>query len=142
MNNVPIHIAPLDSSVVGHFWPAAAPLIAAALSWSRDRWTLDSIKADLDSGDKRLWVVFRGKEMISAYVTVNTDFPEARVCTILACGGTDAASWVEQVLTGVESAAIAEGCTQVEIIGRPGWRRLCAGYDHAGDWLVKNLEAS
>lgn len=139
MRDEPLHIAPLDASVVGHFWGAAAPLIAAALPYARGRWTLESLKADLDSGEKRLWVVFRDREMVSAYVTVNTDFPEMRVCTILACGGTDADSWVAPVLQGVETAAIAEGCAQVEIIGRPGWHRKCPDYELAGTWLVKEM---
>lgn len=139
MRNEPLHVAPLDASVIGHFWAAAEPLISAALIYARGRWTLDSVKADLDSGDKRLWLVFRGRDVVAACVTANTDFPAARVCTILACGGTDADTWVAQVLQGIEAAAISEGCTQVEIIGRPGWHRKCPNYELAGVWLVKEL---
>lgn len=114
-------------------------MIAEALPYAKGRWTLAGIESDLADGGKRLWGVFHGPKLICAIVTVNTDFPAARVCTILVCGGRDVDSWVAMALGKIEAAARADGCGQVEIIGRPGWERKCRGYDKAGVWLVKEL---
>lgn len=135
----PVAVVPIDATVLPQFWSAAEPMIAAALPYARNRWTVPGIKADLESGDKRLWGVFSDCRLICAIVTVNTDFETVRVCTILICGGAGVDTWVNAALDEIEAAASADGCAQVEIIGRPGWRRKCAGYDHAGEWLVKEI---
>ncbi len=135
----PVQAVPIDAGLIDGFWPKVAPWVAAALPWARGRWTLESIHDDLTGDFKRLWCVFRDNQVISAVVTVNTDFPAVRVSTILLCGGADADSWVPLILRNIEAAARAEGCGQVEIIGRPGWRKLCPEYDLAGVWLVKEL---
>jgi hypothetical protein len=130
-------IVSVSPHAVQHYWPEVRGMLKRADL--AQRFTLDKIEDDLIAGDKRLWVVLSGERAVAAVVTVITSFPTQRVCTILLCGGEDVDSWVNQVLGRVEEYARWEDCGQVEIIGRPGWRRKCAAYDHAGEWLVKEL---
>ncbi len=134
-----VEIVPLDSSVTEAFWPKAGPMIEKALPYAKNRWTLESIRTDLQTGSKWLWIAFQGREAIACFVTCFSSFPAAEVCTILICGGKDVDSWVAMVLKNIENAARENGCSQVEIIGRPGWHRKCPDYDLAGLWLVKEL---
>ena len=132
-------ISAANKSDIAVLWPVVAPWIAGALPYAKGRWTLASLCRDLSVGLKRLWLVFKEKAPIACFVTCNTTFPGARVCTILIAGGIDSDSWVGPGLVEVEEAARKEGCGQVEIIGRAGWERKCPSYTKAGVWLVKEL---
>lgn len=133
-----IKVQPTASAVASH-WREIAPLITDALAYCRQRFVLGEIRDKLERGRMSLWVFVRAGQIIGAVVTVNTDFSTLRLCTILLCGGEDIDAWADDGLRAIERQALAEGCRQVEIVGRPGWRRKCAGYEHAGDWLVKDL---
>lgn len=130
---------PADRTQIAALWPHVFGFVTEALKYGQGRFTVESIRERLGAGRARLWVVQRDRDTIAAVVTVNSDFPAKRVCTILLCGGADLDEWMGDTLHKVEAAARAEGCAQNEIIGRPGWERKCPGYDKAGVWLVKEL---
>ncbi len=129
----------VDWAAVPALWPRVEGYLSDALKYNRDRFTLEDIRDGLMSERMRLWIISQDEDLVCAFVSVITSFPAQRVCTILLCGGRDADSWVGSGLGSIEEYARGEGCGQVEIIGRPGWRRKCAAYDHAGEWLVKEL---
>ena len=137
-----ITVLPVPAQSVARRWQQVAPMLDAALPYAQGRFTLQGIYDDLEDGSKDLWAFYRGAEIIGAVVTVYTDFPALKLCTVLLCGGNDIDEWKDQGLDAIERAALRDGCSQIEIVGRPGWRRKCASYDHAGDWLVKNLRAA
>lgn len=132
-------IARAHPSDMALLWPTVAPWLEGAIPYAKGRWTLKSLWEDLSGGFKRLWLAFKDKAPIACFVTCNTDFPGARVCTILIAGGSDSDQWVRPVLREIEDQARKEGCGQVEIIGRAGWERKCPNYHKAGVWLVKEL---
>lgn len=132
-------VAAVDTADLGAWWPVAAPLLGKALPGLRGRWTIEEIEADCRAGDKRLWVVLMGAELVCAVVTVIISFSTQKVCNILLCGGEDLDAWVAKVLDAMDEYAAWEGCGQIEIIGRTGWAKKCPGYEMAGVWLVKEL---
>jgi hypothetical protein len=132
-------VAAVEMTDLDAWWPVASPLVDKALPGLRGRWSLEEIEADCRAGNKRLWVVLRGSELLSAVVTVIISFSTQKVCNILLCAGQDMDSWVTEVLDTIDEYAAWEGCAQVEIIGRDGWERKCPDYQKAGVWLVKEL---
>lgn len=134
-----VNVTAIYPKAVAAHWGIAAPWIERAVEHGRCRFTLDSIREDLIEGRKTLWLVSIGETLVAAIVTAVTAFPNKRVCTILLCGGGEVDEWVGRALDTLEEYARWRDCAEIEIIGRPGWRRKCAGYDHAGEWLVKEL---
>lgn len=115
-------------------WPRVAAMVAAADLRGR----FGDVGPDLAEGRKLLWLA-EGDDMLGAAVTCITDFPEKRVCTILLCGGTDLDQWQPGLRSLIEDYAQQQNCEEIEIIGRPGWHRICPDYELAGLWLVKGL---
>jgi hypothetical protein len=111
---------------VARLWPHLAHYIARAMARGGMGRFAD-VEADVLGADAYLWVATAAGAILAAAVTKVTGAGSARLCTIVACGGHD---WprFRFLIAGLESYARAEGCTAVEICGRPGWQRRLAGY--------------
>lgn len=85
------------------------------------------VEADILGGNAYLWVATDVNAILAAAVTKVTQEDDARLCTIVACGGRDMERW-GSLIEGIEKYARAEGCGAIEICGRPGWARRLREY--------------
>ncbi len=103
-------------------WPVAAPLIQKALDRGSS-YTLDQVYEGLCNKNMQLWMW--GEE--AALVTTIQTKAGITFCLLLALGGANLSAWF-QYLPIVEAWAKDEGCEEVRVYGRLGWKRL-TGYD-------------
>lgn len=87
----------------------------------------DDVEADVLASNAYLWLAIDNDAILAAAVTKVTNEPLGRLCTIVACGGYD---WDRfgRLIEGLEKYAKSEGCTAMEICGRPGWSRRLKDY--------------
>lgn len=120
-----VEIRPILSSDVDLYWPKAAPLIQKAIDHSLGEFTLEHIHDLLIKGEKALWIVFRGIEIIAAITTRidHYEYSDMKNVTIDYAGGKDFADW-SMFTDYIEPVYKAMGCDNILIAGRLGWLRL------------------
>ena len=85
------------------------------------------VEADVLASNAWLWLAIENTTVLATAVTKVTQENGGRLCTIVACAGRD---WTKfgGLIAGLEAYARAEGCSAVEICGRPGWMRRLPHY--------------
>jgi len=111
-------------------WDQVTPLISNALRYSYQEYDLEDIKQGLLDRDMQLWVAFREDMITTCMITRILKFPKAKHLVILIYSGED----VKRMLPFKEKLyewAKGQGCTSVQLYGRPGWERVLAkeGYE-------------
>jgi hypothetical protein len=73
----------------------------------------------------QLWILARDGAIVGALVTEILRWPRRTVCRLVLAGAEDGLrdEWLAW-RGALEAWARAEGCTAMEIYGRPGWARL------------------
>lgn len=104
----------------------------------RQQLTKESVEAGILGGDLQLWCVFNGEQMIAACVTEIADYPRARECIVVLCGGQDSADWLH-FLGVIEAWAAQSNCSRAVIDGRMGWIRKLPDYKPVAITLAKEL---
>jgi len=107
-------------------WPRVAHLVCRAMARGRMGRFAD-VEADVLASNAWLWLAIERSAVLAAAVTKVTEEDGERLCTIVACAGRD---WTKfgRLIGGLEDYARAEGCSAVEICGRPGWMRRLPDY--------------
>lgn len=119
------------SEQIHSVWPVYKPLIQKALDRGSN-YTIDEILEGLVSKDMQLWTW--GDE--AAMVTSIQNKDDKRWCLLLALGGTNMEVW-SVYLPILEEWAKSQGCQELRIYGRPGWKKL--GFDIEYTKLVRKL---
>ncbi len=107
-------------------WPKVKPLILSAMMRG-DFGAFAPVEADVLNGDALLWIAKDEKEIVAACVSQIGETEWRKVCTIIACGGTEMRRWLG-LLDQIEAYAKAEGCSASRIVGRDGWSAVLPAY--------------
>ena len=125
-------------------WRDVAALLRPAVEASAGRMTMDRLRDQLDDKNFQLWVAWRGKELIGAWISTLTVLcdGETKVCELLYCGGNNIQTWLDLGLDIVERWARSKGCGSITIVGRLGWGRITRhrGYEHFVTVLEKEID--
>jgi hypothetical protein len=89
-------------------------------------------------GDALLWVVADDLKIVAAIVTQLEKTETKKVCTILACGGSNMRDWLH-LIDKIENFARAEKCAAMRIFGREGWGAVLPSYMPKRVMLEKEL---
>lgn len=119
--------------------------IAAVLEHAHSERDIEHVIAALVAGESQLWVQYSDAgEHIGTAVTRIIDYECLRVCVIEHCFGLSGqAEAYFSSIEEIERWAAYNGCQEVRIIGRKGWRRALAdqGYEHRYEVIGKRLNA-
>lgn len=115
----------------------ARPWLQAAIeAHKRPLWTMAEVEAQLAAHQARLWV---GERSCILTEVLEYEHVGEKVMHVWLAGGD--LSEIKQAITPIEAWARDEGCTQISIDGRAGWRRVMApfGYEHETTSIRKFL---
>lgn len=120
--------------------PIVAPYLALPIAYTRGQQTLGSVFQALDRGQYQLWTIIGpGGLVYAAMVTEILQYVGgAKTCMLLLLGGTEMRRWIH-LIEEVEQWAREEGCSQLEIHGRRGWKRMLKQYTQPFIVLRKEL---
>jgi hypothetical protein len=122
---------------IAKVWPKVKPLIRSAMERA-DFGSFSPVERDVLESRALLWVAYDGKDIAAACVTQIEETERRKVCTLVACGGSQFRRWVG-LLGEIEEYARAEGCSASRIIGRDGWAAVLPAYRHHCVVLEKDL---
>lgn len=98
-------------------------ILKPAIERSRGRESFASILQEIDEGRSVLWTGFKGNKLMVAATGQVITYPHARVLRIPFLAGegmTDILQNEQEVL----DFAVKQGCSSMELIGRPGWEKV------------------
>lgn len=123
-------------------WPAIKGHVEEALSHSAGRLAPDDVKALLATGDMQACIIFLPEEerLLATICTEVMEYPRAKVLDLALCAGERMDLWLV-AMPWMESFAREQGCTQIQVQGRPGWARVLAsrGFSEASRLVVKEV---
>lgn len=115
------------------YWPLLLPFIEKALTYSGGRTAPDDVLKGLTTLDRegktrfQLWAVVDERGEIKAIATTEVKvYPHKTACRIDLCSGSARKGWTHHI-DGIARWAKSIGCDYLEIIGRPGWKRVFKG---------------
>ncbi len=116
----------VDPARVEEVWPLARQFIKTAMEHA-DFGPFSVVEHDVFNGDALLWLAWIDPIIQAAAVTQVSQSAKGKVCTIVACGGSDHPQWIG-LLGQLEAYAKSLECKTMRLIGRRGWRRVLPDY--------------
>jgi hypothetical protein len=115
----------VPASAVPSLWPRAQGFIERALAEGDGHLLAEDVLAALQRREMQLWVLRRDDLLVGALITEIVRWPRRTVCRLVLAGAEDGLREEWLPCRGLlERWARAEGCTSIEIYGRPGWARI------------------
>lgn len=108
---------------INEAWPFHVPLLEKAIPYSDGKYTLEDIKEGLKSRNFQLWAASRDETPTTVMVTKIIQYPQAKTLLIMLYAG----EGIEKMIhfkAAIYEWAKSQGCTEIELYGRPGWERV------------------
>ena len=110
--------------------PALLPYLRKSEKWTRGRATVDDILRFVLNGQMQLWIVHEENTIYGHVVTEIKEYPRCKMLTVQYCAGEPShMQYVDdEIFNLLDRFAKDAGCTGVEFVGRPGWRKQADKY--------------
>ena len=110
--------------------PALLPYLRKTEKWTRGRATVDDILRFVLNGQMQLWIVHEENTIYGHVVTEIKEYPRCKMLTVQYCAGEPShMQYVDdEIFNLLDRFAKDAGCTGVEFVGRPGWRKQADKY--------------
>ena len=101
--------------------------------------TAEDVLNQAKAADCQLWSYHDGERFRGVVITRIHTLSRSKVCSLWGCLGIDATEIMEGVFAELESWALSIGCTDIEVVGRPGWIKKLPGFTCKAWMLQKSL---
>jgi hypothetical protein len=82
------------------------------------------IMQKVESGALSLWVIHAPGKILGFYTLGIFEGRGARTCSVVHCAGEAMPGWIVLMMDSVKEYALSQGCSDVEVSGRPGWSKF------------------
>ena len=110
--------------------PSLLPYLVKSQEWTRGRATVDDILRFVLNGQMQLWVGHDDNEIYGHVITEIKDYPRRKMLVVQYCAGEpNHMQYVdEEMFDLLDRFAKDAGCSGIEFVGRPGWRKQAGKY--------------
>lgn len=137
-SNVQSQLLGIPSAHIEVIWPQVEPLIAMACKRS-GRDSSEGYKKRLLAQEQQLWVSWNsGVEAILITQILTFLDTGVKVCRWQVCTGKSRHNWAH-FRDQIGEWAKSEGCSEMDFLSRPGWRKELPEFKKVHDHLVKKL---
>lgn len=133
---VSLHAIPTEE--IEYWWPKVVDQITSALERGFQKEKPEHIKRALLLQDAQLWVCLEEMQIKAVGVTTIMDHPCRKTCRLKIVTGEDRGGWEMNILL-IQDWARSIGCKSMELIARPGWKRVLKDYEFTHAVLEKDL---
>jgi hypothetical protein len=118
-------------------WPMVKRRLAEVFEEYDSDSSIEATEHDVVSGLQLLWLAMDGFEIVACATTALSQTPSKKLCTIVVASGVNTKLW-DSFMPMVERYARAEGCSNLRLSGRDGWKRVLK--DFRQPWIVLDKE--
>ena len=126
-----------DADEIKKLLPKVEIWIKRALTKAPEH-TLHSVVSSVLTGNSLLWVCFLDSVPIGIVTTKILTYPASKTILVHLLGGQDIAGWIGEI-EKIEKLGRYNGCSGIEIHGRPAWKKLLPTYNTERIILSKEL---
>lgn len=110
--------------------PALLPYLKESEKWARGRATVDDILRFVLTGQMQLWIGHEENTIYGHVVTEIKEYPQCKMLVVQYCAGEpNHMQYVDdEIFDLLDRFAKDTGCSGVEFVGRPGWRKQAEKY--------------
>jgi len=110
--------------------PSLLPYLVKSQEWTRGRATVDDILRFVLNGQMQLWVGHDDNEIYGHVITEVKNYPQRKMLVVQYCAGEpNHMQYVdEEMFDLLDRFAKDAGCSGIEFVGRPGWRKQAGKY--------------
>jgi len=136
-------ISAITPKMIPLVWHTVSHMVEMAIEHSNGELYLDDIYKRLLDNEMLLLTVSEGDRIIASLTVEKRDFPSGkRIMNVTTAGGADLHIWMESVNRAIDDLAKEHECSEIYIIGRPGWMRMLKniGYEKIHTVVSKKIE--
>jgi hypothetical protein len=110
--------------------PSLLPYLVKSQEWTRGRATVDDILRFILNGQMQLWIGHDDNEIYGHVITEVKNYPQCKMLVVQYCAGEpNHMQYVdEEMFDLLDRFAKDAGCSGIEFVGRPGWRKQAGKY--------------
>ena len=112
--------------------PQLLPHLKTSQEWTKGRSTVDDILRFILNGQMQLWVGHEEGKIYGHVITEIKEYPRCKMLVVQYCAGEpNHMQYVdEEMFNLLDRFAVDAGCSGIEFIGRPGWRKQANKYGY------------
>jgi hypothetical protein len=133
-----MNLVGVPSHEVEEIWDEIEPLVSAACCRSFPKRTVSDVLEAVQKRDMQLWLAAEEK-IYAVIITEIMNYPLRNVCRVVIATGTERRRWQHFIAT-IEQWAKAQGCQSMELVARPGWKKIFRDYTLTHIHLEKELK--
>lgn len=135
-----IRTVPVHPSFLDDVWDDVVRFLGPSVDTTTGKFSIDSVRTGVLSGDLVLWAVFRAGAPAAFYTTRLTVYPGRKALSVDWVGGSGVFSWIDPVLDAIEEQARRNGCKHLEGYGRKAWGRLLQRRGWKPEYVAYRME--
>ena len=135
-------IALIPPTLLDGFWKVLkTELEKDPTLWNKGQ-SVESIRCQIELGELLLWVIVKDGCVYLTFLTMFYQYATSKSLQIVWAMGSGLEKYIAMSLSALETYALATGCSQVEIIGRMGWKKplMPFNYIQTQTTFVKTLQ--
>ena len=102
-------------------WKKVKHLLAPAIAESNGRWQPEYVFSSLVGGYHTLWIISNDDEIVAAFISQVSEYPERKILSIHYLGGQGIDDWYWEMSNRVVEYARSLGCDGIECNARFGF---------------------
>ena len=125
-----MRIALIPPGMVADTIPQLLPHLKTSQEWTKGRVTVDNILKFVLDGQMQLWVGHEEGKIYGHVITEIKQYPQCRMLVVQYCAGEpNHMKYVDdEMFDLLDRFAMDAGCSGIEFVGRPGWRKQAEKY--------------
>jgi hypothetical protein len=122
----------IPPGMVAETIPQLLPHLKTSQEWTKGRATVDDILRFILNGQMQLWVGHEEGKIYGHVITEIKEYPRCKMLVVQYCAGEpNHMQYVdEEMFNLLDRFAVDAGCSGIEFIGRPGWRKQANKYGY------------
>ena len=121
-------------------WDDVAPLLDRVTEHNEGQFEANDYLEPLTSKIMQLWIAVEEDYLHTVMITKIIEYPNKRVLRVIAIAGSEFKTLHSKFNDMIESFALREGCSSMELWGRKGWKKMLPDWKDSYTVFTKELK--
>jgi len=128
-------LVPIIPAYARSIWPQIERWVASATDQTGNWWAPKDVLSGIERDKLVAWVVTDAERLFGMVGCEIEYAANHSICVICLCAGDEMQRWLH-LLPEIENWASENGCSEVQVRGRPGWVRRLKSYGYGERYIA------